>query len=335
MPGTIKIDSHTIMALAVDSAKWIIKDILQNLRRVEEALSVVGLLYLGNVSVAATWDLLKGVRIHLWPRLFRRNFVKEYGAWAVIAGAEDGMGRGYAEVLARKGMNVLLVLVTHGDLEDFAQEIRDKYGVEVEIMDVNIYGGELNCDDVRRKFARKEIGVLVNNITGMNANTAIICGAARPDLWRPVGVGVACVPTITSLVLPAMVGRQKGAVVNVCSPMATLSLTRLHVYTAAKYFLISYSEVLRYTHRSQGIVVQTVLPAEIPHGMMQYHGAAVLHDVYKLVTPCQSVFAAHALSTLGYASTTSGYWIFGVLGWVMNCSPWWLVASFMIARLPV
>lgn len=74
----------------------------------------------------------------------------------------------------------------------------------------------------------------VNNITGMNANTAIICGAARPDLWRPVGVGVACVPTITSLVLPAMVGRQKGAVVNVCSPMATLSLTRLHVYTAAK-----------------------------------------------------------------------------------------------------
>lgn len=43
----------------------------------------------------------------------------------VIAGAEDGMGRGYAEVLARKGMNVLLVLVTHGDLEDFAQEISE------------------------------------------------------------------------------------------------------------------------------------------------------------------------------------------------------------------
>lgn len=74
----------------------------------------------------------------------------------------------------------------------------------------------------------------VNNITGMNANTAIICGASRPDLWRPVGVGVACVPAITSLVLPAMVGRRKGAVVNVCSPTATLSLTRLHVYTAAK-----------------------------------------------------------------------------------------------------
>lgn len=72
------------MALAVDSAKWIIKDILQNLRRVEEALSIVGLLYLGNVSVAATWDLLKGVRTHLWPRLFRRNFVKEYGAWAGV-----------------------------------------------------------------------------------------------------------------------------------------------------------------------------------------------------------------------------------------------------------
>lgn len=36
----------------------------------------------------------------------------------------------------------------------------DKYAVEVEIMDVNIYSGELNCDDVRRKFAGKEIGVL-------------------------------------------------------------------------------------------------------------------------------------------------------------------------------
>lgn len=72
------------MALVEDSAKWIIKDILLNLRRVEEALSVVGLLYLGNVSVTAAWDLLKGVKTHLWPKLFRRNFVKEYGAWAGV-----------------------------------------------------------------------------------------------------------------------------------------------------------------------------------------------------------------------------------------------------------
>lgn len=46
----------------------------------------------------------------------------------MIAGAEDGVGRGYAEILAKKGMNVLLVLVTHGDLEDFAQEISEYSG---------------------------------------------------------------------------------------------------------------------------------------------------------------------------------------------------------------
>ncbi|MPC91932.1 hypothetical protein E2C01_086997 [Portunus trituberculatus] len=68
----------------------------------------------------------------------------------------------------------------------------------------------------------------------MNSDTAIICGAARTDLWRPLGVGVAYVPAITSLVLPAMMGRHKGAVVNVCSPTANLSLSRFHVYTTAK-----------------------------------------------------------------------------------------------------
>ena len=74
----------------------------------------------------------------------------------------------------------------------------------------------------------------VNNITGMNSDTSIVYGLARPDVWRPLGVGVAYVPAITGLVLPAMMGRHKGAVVNVCSPAPTLSLSRFHVYTAAK-----------------------------------------------------------------------------------------------------
>ncbi|XP_063858324.1 inactive hydroxysteroid dehydrogenase-like protein 1 isoform X2 [Scylla paramamosain] len=389
--------SPTEMAVAVDSARWLLRDVLLKLRRVEEALSLVGILYLGKISAAAAWDLLIGVRTHIWPKLFKRNLTKEYGTWAVIAGAEDGMGRGYADVLAGKGMNVLLVSVTYADLEDFAHEIRNKYNVQVEVMDVSICIGELNCDYIRRRFAGKEIGILVNNITGMNSDTAIICGTAQPDLWRPLGVGVAYVPAITGLVLPAMMGQHKGAVVNVCSPTATLSLSRFHVYTAAKsvraetvppdeglldlaflgtvtpsgcpsyprtvarirtrapddhlapkacavplyhggsrmVFLTSYSEVLRHSLQSHGIVVQTVLPAEIPHKVTHYTGMSVLHGVFKFVTPHQSVFAAHALSTLGYAHITSGYWLYGVLAWVMECSPLWLAASFFITRLSV
>ncbi|XP_045105443.1 inactive hydroxysteroid dehydrogenase-like protein 1 isoform X1 [Portunus trituberculatus] len=323
------------MAVAVDSARWLMRDALLKLKRVEEALSLVGIFYLGKISAAAAWDLLIGVRTHLWPKLFKRNLTKEYGTWAVITGAEDGMGRGYGDVLAGMGMNILLVSVTYADLEDFAHEIRSKYNVQVEVMDVSIYAGELNCDDIRRRFAGKEIGILVNNITGMNSDTAIICGAARTDLWRPLGVGVAYVPAITSLVLPAMMGRHKGAVVNVCSPTANLSLSRFHVYTTAKAFLTSYSEVLRHSLQPHGIVVQTVLPAEIPHKVTHYTGMSVLHGAFKFVTPHHSVFAAHALSTLGYAHITSGYWLYGALAWIMECSPWWLAASIIITRLSV
>ncbi|KAG0700242.1 Inactive hydroxysteroid dehydrogenase-like protein 1 [Chionoecetes opilio] len=327
--------SSSNMAVAVDSAKWLLRDVLARLRRVEEGLSLVGLLYLGKASLTLMWDLARGLRTHVWPRLFRRNLMKEYGSWAVIAGAGDWVGRGYADVLAGKGLNVLLVTVTHDDLEEVAQDIRVKYGVEVEVMNVTMLAGELNYDDVRRRFAGKEIGILVNNITGMNSDTSLICGAARPDLWRPLGVGASYVPALTGLVLPAMVGRRRGAVVNVCSPSPTLSLSRFHVYTAAKFFLTSYSEVLRHTLRAHGIVVQTVLPAAIPHTMTHYTGVPLLHDVFKYVTPHQSVFAAHALSTLGYTHTTSGYWTFGILAWVMDCSPWWLATSIIIARLSV
>lgn len=56
----------------------------------------------------------------------------------MIAGAEDGVGRGYADVLAGKGMNVFLVSVTHADLEDFAQEI-SKYTCSESVIIVIIY----------------------------------------------------------------------------------------------------------------------------------------------------------------------------------------------------
>ena len=74
--------SVTSMAVAVDSAKWLIRDVLQTLRRVEEALSLVGFIYLGKISVSAACDLLTGVRTHVWPKLFRRNLMKEFGTWA-------------------------------------------------------------------------------------------------------------------------------------------------------------------------------------------------------------------------------------------------------------
>ena len=70
------------MAVAVDSARWFLRDTLLKLKKVEEALSLVGIFYLGKISTATAWDLVIGVRTHLWPKLFKRNLTKEYGTWA-------------------------------------------------------------------------------------------------------------------------------------------------------------------------------------------------------------------------------------------------------------
>ena len=70
------------MAVPVDSVNMFFDTILPELKRTEEVLSIIGLLFAGKITLTLLCDLLVGIRAHFWSRLWNKNLVKRYGEWA-------------------------------------------------------------------------------------------------------------------------------------------------------------------------------------------------------------------------------------------------------------
>ncbi|XP_071540022.1 inactive hydroxysteroid dehydrogenase-like protein 1 [Panulirus ornatus] len=307
------------MAVTVDSAQWLLNEFISGLRHTEEVLSFVGIFCIGKITVTTMWDVATGLRVHFWSKLVTRHWAKEYGKWAVVTGSTDGIGKGYATVLAKNGMNIVLISRFQKKLERVAQEIRNRYGVQTETVKADFPIGQPVYDDISKHLQDKEIGILVNSV-GVISNPVFFENMPEEDLWAQININVASVPAMTRLVLPGMLARKKGAIINISSSGALVPYPLLQVFSATKAFVNYYSQALEFEYRSSGITVQTIV-------------SAGLSTDIRFFNPSPTTFAAHALSTLGYARCTTGYWIHGILVWFMERIPWWFaMRCFMLTH---
>ena len=89
----------------------------------------VGAIYLGKIILNLLLSIKNGLYAFASPTIFAiTNFKKKYGEWAVITGCTQGIGKCYAEELAQRGMNIVLVSRSQSKLDDVAKEISKKYG---------------------------------------------------------------------------------------------------------------------------------------------------------------------------------------------------------------
>src|SRR5674476_996284 len=82
--------------------------------------------------------------------------------WAVVTGASSGLGRGFATKLAADGMSLVLVARSAGVLHDLADELREKYGTEVEVIAADLADPEARAA-VIADIESRDVEVLINN----------------------------------------------------------------------------------------------------------------------------------------------------------------------------
>ncbi|XP_042886005.1 inactive hydroxysteroid dehydrogenase-like protein 1 [Penaeus japonicus] len=313
------------MAVAVDSAKYLLDEILPFLRRVEEGFALIGICYAGSVTVRFLWKVAKGVRVHFWSKLWRKDLVGNYGKWAVVTGSTDGIGKGYARELAKNGMNIILVSRSSGKLEKVAEEIVTEFGVETDIVQADFSLGRHVYDNIARHLKDKEIGILVNNV-GMMVVPKMFDRLTDEDIWAYVNVNVATVPAMTKLVLPGMVERKKGAIINISSEVAHFSLPYLQLYAATKSFVSSFTKAIGAEYSSAGITVQCLEPAGVSTNLNAFD-ERIHRPGFFTATPDR--FAASAVATLGYSKCTTGYWTHGLqLSFLQLFPEWFIVMGF-------
>ncbi len=177
---------------------------------------------------------------------------------ALITGASTGIGAVYADRLARRGHDLVLVARDAGRMEALATRLRDAAGVAVDVLpaDLTIAGDLARIEARLRDDAR--IGVLVNNAGALAPG-----GFAAPELdvqQRLIDLNVTAVARLVGAVVPRFLAERGGAIVNIASVLALAPEIVPGIYAATKAFVLTFSQSLQTELGPQGVYVQAVLP---------------------------------------------------------------------------
>ena len=183
--------------------------------------------------------------------------------WAVVTGASSGLGALFAEKLAQRGMPVLLAGRDDTRLTEVRQRVRRLApDVDVELA-VGDLGSQAGVDALVGVLAGRAVDVLVNN-AGFGTYGPL--SEIDPDRDRElVAVNVDAVVRLTHAVLPGMLARGRGRVLNVGSTIAFQPGPYQATYGASKAFVLSFSQALWAETRGSGVTVTALCPGPTPH----------------------------------------------------------------------
>ncbi|KAF7094982.1 hypothetical protein CFC21_097240 [Triticum aestivum] len=265
------------------------------------SLATIGALY----SAAVVFRLLP----HLALLLRRPTDLRHrYGAWAVVTGPTSGIGESLALELARRGLNLVLVGRDPAKLQDISETISKTRAVQTKtvVFDLSLVATPQGDEAMRRLQETVEgldVGLLVNN-AGVAKPCAVYLHEMDVEAWvRMIRVNLWTLTEVTAAVLPGMVQRGRGAVVNIGSGSseAIPSFPLYSVYAASKRYVAQFSRSLYVEYRSKGIDVQCQAPLFVETKMTWRAGKRGKQGpLSRLVMPTSDAYARPAARWIGH-----------------------------------
>ncbi|KAH8240708.1 hypothetical protein KR026_004029 [Drosophila bipectinata] len=283
----------------------------------------VGLLAILNFLYDNLKSLISIIKAVLEPYFqphLPKTLIEKFGQWAVITGATDGIGKEYARELARQGLNVVLISRTKEKLIAVTNEIESEFKVKTKWIAVDFKQGREIYDQIEKELAGIEVGILVNNVGMMYEHPETLDLVSEELLWDLLTVNMGSVTMLTRKVLPQMIGRRQGAIVNLGSSSELQPLPNMTVYAASKKFITYFTKALQLEVQDHNIHVQLVMPNFVTTKMNAYSDR-VMNSGAKLIFPTASSYAKSAVFTLGKTSETNGYWTHGIQYCIMKLAP--------------
>lgn len=177
---------------------------------------------------------------------------------ALITGASAGIGAVYARRLAGRGYNLVLVARSAEKLDALSAEIASTQAVQVEILPADLTNPD-HLFAVSERLAKGDIDLLVNN-----AGAALLGAFEEADpasMARLLALNVAAPTLLASAVVPSMVKRGSGAIINLGSVVSLMPQYFPGIYSATKSYILTFSQGLAAEVGPKGVYVQAVLPA--------------------------------------------------------------------------
>jgi short-subunit dehydrogenase len=177
---------------------------------------------------------------------------------AVVTGASTGIGAVYADRLARRGYDLVLVARKQDLLQSLATRLSRETGRSVEVLAADL-GERTGLAAVESKLrSDSRITMLVNN-AGV-ASAAPLVNSDIDQLTAMIALNVTALTRLTHAVVPGFIERKGGAIINISSIVALAPELLNGVYSATKAYVLAFSQSLTHELRDKGIRVQAVLP---------------------------------------------------------------------------
>ncbi|GAV59809.1 adh_short domain-containing protein [Cephalotus follicularis] len=244
--------------------------------------------------------------------------LKKYGSWALVTGPTDGIGKAFAFELARKGLNLVLVGRNPDKLKDVSDSIQAKFNkTQIKFVVVD-FSGDLDEGIVNIKEAIEgvDVGVLINN-AGISYPYARFFHEVDDELLRNlIKVNVEGTTKVTQAVLPGMLMRKKGAIVNIGSGAATIiPCDPLYaVYAGTKAYIDQFSRSLYVEYKKSGIDVQCQVPLYVATKMSSIKRSSFF-------IPSTDGYVRTAMRWIGYEPRCTPYWPHSVVWGLLYLLP--------------
>jgi 17beta-estradiol 17-dehydrogenase / very-long-chain 3-oxoacyl-CoA reductase len=244
------------------------------------------------------------------------------GSWAVVTGASDGIGKEYAQQLAAKKFNVVLISRTQSKLDALADELSAKYNVQTRVYAMDFAANrDADFAAVKGLIEGLDVSILINNV-GFSHSIPVSFLETTPQEMTDI-ITVNCFGTlkITQIIAPGMVTRKRGLILTMASFGGLLPTPYLATYSGSKAFLQQWSSALASELAPKGVTVQIVQSYLVTSAMSKIRRASAM-------IPTPKTFVRAALSKVGRSggaqgvyATSTPYWAHGIYHWFLATVP--------------
>ena len=189
--------------------------------------------------------------------------MKIEGCNALITGASAGIGREFARQLAGRAKSLILIARREQRLNELRDELNQQYpNVAVSVRKTDLADlAHMNELLAWLDHERIEVDLLINNAGLGDSGVFSTSDPIRNE--QMTLVNIVALTTLTRHLLPRMIARQRGGILNVSSSAGFLPIPDFAVYAATKAYVTSFSEALRAELRGKGVSVCSLCPGPV------------------------------------------------------------------------
>ena len=262
----------------------------------------------------------------------KNTLVGKYGPYALVTGASEGIGRSFAEELAKEGFEVILVARRTELLDELAKSLEEKYGVMCPVISADLTEPE-DLEDFFQKIKNLDIGLFVCN-AGFGTAGNFLDSELSTEL-NMLSLNCATLTVTTHYFGNKFRQKGKGGIILLSSIVALQGVARSAHYSATKAYVHTLGEALQVEWQGSGVDLLIVAPGPVETGF----ASRSKMDLGNAASP--DTVARESLAALGHKKVVRPGLLAKTLAFALSTVPRWAkvkimssVMSSMTKRLP-